>query len=372
MNYSRVWIDSIGYELPPVVVTTQELEERLAPVYQSLRLPAGQLEALTGIVERRWWEPDYPPSQGAIEASRKALAAANVQPEDVEILIYAAVCREQFEPATACRVAAALGINPGAFVYDISNACLGVLNGIVDIANRIELGQIRAGLVVSCETAREINDAMIEEMLQTRDMEVFKSSMATLTGGSGAVAVLVTDGSFCREPRRRLLGGMTQAAPQYYNLCRWGLRNVRTAARHLMAADAAALFHQMQTVTADSVAILKQIMYTDSVSVLRYGADLGLRTWKAFLTRLGWAQDMVDKVICHQVGATHRDTILNALGIALHKEYSTYAYLGNMGTVSLPLTAALAEERKFLRPGDRVGFLGIGSGLNCLMLGVEW
>ena len=46
--------------------------------------------------------------------------------------------------------------------------------------------------------------------------------------------------------------------------------------------------------------------------------------------------------------------------------------LGNIGTVSLPLTAALAEEREFLRPGDRVGFLGIGSGLNCLMLGVEW
>ena len=43
-----------------------------------------------------------------------------------------------------------------------------------------------------------------------------------------------------------------------------------------------------------------------------------------------------------------------------------------MGTVSLPLTAALAEERGILLPGDRVGLLGIGSGLNCLMLGVQW
>ena len=43
-----------------------------------------------------------------------------------------------------------------------------------------------------------------------------------------------------------------------------------------------------------------------------------------------------------------------------------------MGTVSLPLTAALAEDRAFLQPGDRVAFLGIGSGLNCMMLGVEW
>jgi 3-oxoacyl-[acyl-carrier-protein] synthase-3 len=345
MNYSQVFIDAIGYELPPVVVTTQELEARLRPVYEALRLSEGQLEALTGIIERRWWEPGYPPSRGAVLAARKALAMSQVRPQDVQVLIYAAVCREEFEPATACRVAAELGIHPET-IYDISNACLGVLNGIVDIANRIELGQIRAGLVVSCETAREINDVMIETMLQAPNMDVFTKSLATLTGGSGAVAVLVTDGSFDPEPRRRVLGGIMQAAPQYYGLCRWGLQGVLTA--------------------------LRQFTSTDSVAVLRYGVELGLRTWNAFLSRVGWAADTVDKVICHQVGASHRDSILKALGIAEDKEFSTYPFLGNMGTVSLPLTAALAEEREFLRPGDRVGFLGIGSGLNCLMLGVDW
>src|SRR5206468_1780295 len=142
----------------------------------------------------------YPLAEGAVRAARKALEASQVRPNEVEVLIYAAVCRENFEPATACRIAAELGINPSA-LYDLSNACLGVLNGIVDLANRIELGQIRAGLVVSCETAREINDAMIAEMVRKRSMEAFKASLATLTGGSGAVAVLVTDGSFRREPR---------------------------------------------------------------------------------------------------------------------------------------------------------------------------
>jgi 3-oxoacyl-[acyl-carrier-protein] synthase-3 len=345
MNYSHVFLDAIGYELPPVVVTTQELEARLRPVYEALRLSEGQLEALTGIAERRWWEPGYPPSRGAVQAALKALAMSHVRPQDVEVLIYAAVCREEFEPATACRVAAELGINPES-IYDISNACLGVLNGIVDIANRIELGQVRAGLVVSCETAREINDTMIETMLQTRSMEVFTKSLATLTGGSGAVAVLVTDGSFSPQPRRRLLGGTMQAAPQHHRLCRWGLEGMLNAVR--------------------------QFTSTDSAAVLRYGVELGLRTWYAFLNRLGWAADMVDKVICHQVGASHRESILKTLGIAEEKEFSTYPFLGNMGTVSLPLTAALAEEREFLRPGDRVGFLGIGSGLNCLMLGVDW
>jgi acyl-CoA:acyl-CoA alkyltransferase len=351
MHYSRVYIDAIGYELPPVVVTSQELEARLRPVYEKLRLQEGQLEALTGIVERRWWEPGFAVSQGAVLAARKALAASNVRPEDVEVLIYAGVCREQFEPATACRVAEALGVKPHT-VYDLSNACLGVLNGIIEVANRIELGQVRAGLVVSCESAREINDTMIESMLQARTMEQFKTSLATLTGGSGAAAVLVTDGSFGQR-RRRVAGGSTQSAPQYNRLCRWGIETVTS------------------TVTS-ALNVARQFMSTDSVSVLRYGVDLGMRTWDAFRSRLGWAVNMIDKVVTHQVGATHRDTILKALGIAPEKEFSTYEYLGNMGTVSLPLTAALAEEREFIRRGDRVSLLGIGSGLNCLMLGVEW
>jgi 3-oxoacyl-[acyl-carrier-protein] synthase-3 len=356
MNYSRVYMDSFGYELAPVVVTSGELEARLQPVYETLRLPPGQIEALTGIAERRWWEPDFPLSLGAARAARKALAASSVRPEDVQVLIYAAVCRENFEPATACRVASLAGLNPET-IYDVSNACLGVLNGIVDIANRIELGQARAGLVVSCESAREINDIMIDAMLKDRRMEVFKTSLATLTGGSGAVAVLVTDGSFARTPRRRLVGGTMRAEPQHHGLCRWGLATVTALGERGLE---------------NMLHVARQFMSTDSVSVLKYGVDLGLRTWRSFLGKLGWAADTIDKVICHQVGAGHRESVLRALGIDQSKDFCTYPYLGNIGTVSLPLTAALAEERDFLVPGDRVGLLGIGSGLNCLMLGAEW
>ncbi len=60
------------------------------------------------------------------------------------------------------------------------------------------------------------------------------------------------------------------------------------------------------------------------------------------------------------------------IGISEEKDFSTYPFLGNMGTVSLPMTAAIAEERGFLMEGDNVAFLGIGSGLNCMILGLEW
>jgi 3-oxoacyl-[acyl-carrier-protein] synthase-3 len=418
MRYSRVFIESIAYELPPVVVTTSELEARLAPLYQALRVPEGQLEALTGVSERRWWEAGYPLSQGATVAARKALSAASVRPGDVDALIYAGVCREQFEPATACRVASNLGIGDATALYDISNACLGVLNGMIDVANRIELGQVKAGLVVSCESAREINDVMIERMNREPSMELFKNGLATMTGGSGAVAVLLTDGSFTRAGRRRLLGGVAHAAPEHHGLCRWGLENfvprtllppaareraemtrtLEAALAHclrqkLEAVLPAALVRKVESLLAGALrqniegmlpAALSQriesvlpaaftpVMTTDSISVLKHGVALGLRTWNSFLGKLGWMKEQIDKVICHQVGTSHRDAILRTLGIPEHKDFCTYEFLGNMGTGSLPLTAALAEEREFLIPGDRVGFLGIGSGLNCLMLGIHW
>ena len=347
MKYSKVQITSLGYELAPVVVTSSELESRLEPLYKALRFAPGQLQALTGIRERRWWEPGYPLSRGAAAAGRKALENAGLKPSDLGALVYTGVCREQFEPATACRVADSLGVGGDAAIFDISNACLGVLNGILEVANRIELGQIRAGLVVSCESAREINDIMINRMLAEKNMERFASSIATLTGGSGAVAVLLTDGSFPGVTGHRLLGGKTQAAPEHHGLCLWG-------------------------VTPDGSGKYVQSMATDAVSVMNFGVELGRRTWAAFLAEMGWQASSVDRVVCHQVGSAHQSAILKTLGIPADKDFTTFEYLGNMGTVSLPLTLAIAAEREEILPGERVGLLGIGSGLNCLMLGVEW
>ncbi|MGV8121060.1 MAG: 3-oxoacyl-ACP synthase III [Candidatus Xenobiia bacterium LiM19] len=347
MIYKNVYLDSIGYVLPPIVMTTSELEERLSPLLEKLHIPEGQIEHLTGISERRWWDAGYPLSRGAGDAARKAIEKSCVPPGDIDIVIYGGVCRESYEPATACRVAASLGINPRSLVYDISNACLGVLNGIIDIANRIALGHSRAGLVVSAETAREINEIAIARMLEKGTMEYFIGSLATLTGGSGAVALLLTDGSYSALKSRRLVGGVACAAPEFHHLCRWGVEEIDTL---------------NYTIS----------MYTDSTAVLKHGVELGKKTWDYFLCELGWKPSDVDRTICHQVGSSHQDTILKTLGIPLEKDFVTFPYLGNIGTVSLPITAAIAEERGVLSRGDLVSFLGIGSGLNCMMMGWEW
>jgi len=346
MRYRNVIIESIGYELAPNVVTAEDLESRLSPLYNRLHLKPGQLEQLTGIEESRYWEPDFKLSEGAIRAGRKALDQTAIPADQIGMLIYGAVCRENLEPATACAVADGLGVSTKAQIYDISNACIGILNGILQVANAIELGQIRAGLVMACESCRQIVDATIDRMLQAGNMETFKHCVATLTGGSGAAAVLISDGSFGHSGSR-LQGGIVKNAVQHHRLCTWGPdTGIPASAPH--------------------------VMNTDSAGVLQNGVRLGTETFRAFLQELGWGNDKPDKIICHQVGTAHQQAILNAIGVPASKDFTTFRYLGNMGTVSLIVTAAIAAERGFLSTGDHVGFLGIGSGLNCLMLGIEW
>ena len=354
-KYKRVYLSALDYELGPQIVTTAELEARLAPTYAQLNLQPGQLEAWTGIVERRWWERDARLSAGAAAAARKAMAKTSVRSDDLGALIYAGVCRENFEPATACAVADAIGVRGGVSVYDLSNACLGVLNGMLEIANRIELGQIRAGLVVSCESAREINEIALARLTDEArgglGMDMFAETLATFTGGSGAVAVLLTDGSFAGEQGHRLRGAVSVVAPEHHRLCRWGLEPLDAAAGGQGYA---------------------QYMATDSVAVLKHGVNLGQQTWQLFLREMGWTPELVDRVICHQVGSGHQDAILKSLNVPRDKDYTTYRFLGNMGTAALPVTAAIAAERGVLSAGQNVGFLGIGSGLTCLMMGLEW
>ena len=346
MHWNRVCLESIGYELPEERVTTADLERRLEPVYRALHLGKGQIEALTGVRERRFWPQGTSMSDVATRASRKALDLAGVSSGDIGTLIYAGVSRDNLEPATACAVAEGLGVGPEAIVFDISNACLGVLNGMVDIANQIELGQIRAGMVVSAESPREINESSLERLLDNPNLEDFRYTVATFTGGGGAVGVVLTDEEFSFS-QRRLLGGVAQTAPEWHRICRWG------PPRGLLGQYA-------------------NVMNTDAPTVLKQGLALGGGTWARFTEALGWRLEDVDKVICHQVGSGHRRLLLQTLGLVPEQDFATFETLGNVGTVSLPITAALAEEAGFFAPGDRVGFLGIGSGLNCVMLGLEW
>ena len=151
MNYKNVFLEGIACHLPKNIVTSSELEQRLSPLYERLKLPYGRLDMMSGIKERRFWDKGTFPSHVASIAGENAIQQSGIDPSEIGCLINASVCRDFLEPATATLVHHNLNLQSNAMVFDISNACLGVLNGMVHVANMIELGQIRAGLIVAGE-----------------------------------------------------------------------------------------------------------------------------------------------------------------------------------------------------------------------------
>jgi 3-oxoacyl-[acyl-carrier-protein] synthase-3 len=113
-------------------------------------------------------------------------------------------------------------------------------------------------------------------------------------------------------------------------------------------------------------------MSTDYEGVLKNGLRLAPITWEATKEELGWKNSDVDRVFTHQVSVVHSKLLFQTLGLDLSKDFSTVEYLGNIGSVSLPITVAIGIDHGCVTPGDKVAMLGIGSGLVCLMLGLEW
>ncbi|MCP4245723.1 MAG: 3-oxoacyl-ACP synthase III [bacterium] len=347
MHYENVCLESFGYALPECVVTSAELERQLAPVYERFNLHEGRLELMSGIRERRFWEPGTLPSEASTRAGRRALEASRVEPDEIGCLFHTAVSRDFLEPATASVVHHNLALPPEAAVYDISNACLGFLNGMINLANMIELGQVTRGLIVAGESSRQLVETTIAALLGDSDLtkRQLKDAFASLTIGSGAVGLVMAHRSVSKTGHR-LLGGALRAATDHNGLCRG---------------------------TADTGfdREAQMLMSTDAETLLIHGCALAGQTWDRFCRTLGWSAADVDRTYTHQVGVAHRERLYETIGVDPAKDYATLECLGNVGSVSLPLTMAMGLEQDPPSPGTRVAMMGIGSGLNCIMLGVR-
>ena len=339
----HVCLDTFAYALPPRVLTSNELEARLTPVYQRLKLPAGRLQMMSGIESRRLWPNGTRPSQAATLAGEAAIKRAGIDREKLECLIFTSVSRDMLEPATASFVHQGLRLSDNCLLFDLSNACLGFLDGMLMLAQMIELGRIEHGLVVAGETAEELLDSTVRMLLEDQSLtrKTIKPVFASLTIGSGSVALYMRR-ALAEERQPRLVHAVWHANTRYSNLC----QGAGSAAGVLMA--------------------------TDSEDLLVRGIETAAAAWGKFSSMPGWSGVDIACFFCHQVGAAHARLLCEKLAIDPAKNFQTLAHFGNTGSVSAPLTMALGIEAGVFRPGMKAALLGIGSGINCLMLGIEW
>jgi acyl-CoA:acyl-CoA alkyltransferase len=346
MKFKRASLASIGYVLPPEVLTSEQLEMQLEPLYSRLNLPSGRLELMSGIRERRLWYPGTRITDPSIESSRRAIQALDIDPQRIGCLIHASVCRDYLEPATACGVHAAIGISKQAWVYDVSNACLGIMNAAIQIAMMIEAGVIEAGIAVGTENSRGLMESTIAQLNRDEALtrQTIKPAFASLTIGSGSCAWLIAD-------RQRfdmegvLFAGTAIANTSHHQLC--------------------------QSDTDQAGGAMQPLMNTDSERLLEEGVATGAAAFEAIQKELAWHTDDIQATVCHQVGSTHRRRMLERVGLPIERDFATFERLGNTGSVALPTALGIGLNEDQLGDRSKVMLMGIGSGINSIMLAAD-
>ncbi len=341
MKFENVGIEGMAYSLPSEIVSSVQLEERLAPLYERLNLRPGRLELMTGIKERRFWPADMNPSVASAQAGRNLLQKG-INSNGIDLLIHSAVCRDRLEPATASYVHGLMDLGGNTQILDVSNACLGFINAVTLAAGMIESGQIKRAVIVAGENGKPLVDRTIDLLNDSNlNRREIKPYFANLTIGASAVAWSIARRELIDENAPLLGSTGCETDTSYNKLCEGDTEG-------------------------DGL-----IMQTDSEELLHAGISVAKRAWDKFTETSGWSTQTPEFIVTHQVGKAHTSAVFESLGLDLNKNFSTYETLGNCGSVSLPITYTMACEQSPQRQTQPCSLLGIGSGLSSIMFSVN-
>ena len=162
----------------------------------------------------------------------------------------------------------------------------------------------------------------------------YANQFATLTLGDGAAAAVISRSTSGRDGHR-LVGGVARAGTQHHELCVGSVGDMRT----------------------------------DTKALLTNGLKLVVDAWsEAEADGFSWTD--AERVITHQISTPYTEAFVNSVGVDPQRVPITFDQWGNVGPASIAMT--LSDESKRLNGGDKVVALGVGSGLNTLLLEFEW
>ena len=325
----RVGITAVATSLPEAQLTSTDLQQRVERA-SGFRLPAGLFEHLTGIRTRRIAADDEYASTFAIRAARTALQRAGVDPQELDLLVFASASRDIVEPATAHIVQAELGSR--AHVFDVTNACNSFLNGIDVARSMILAGRARRALVVTGETPTRAMRWSLASPGQARD------AFAGYTFGDGGAAVIL-------EPVAR--GGIVDVDTETHSE-HWSVGGIfGGGSRYPRDLDHTYFSGEGHT--------LKGVFEKIGPGIL-----------ERLLTRTGWDWSDFARVLVHQVTRPYLDRFVEVTGVPKELLEITVEDLGNMASATLGVQ--LDRVSPTLRRGDRVLFVGLGGGISVTTL----
>ncbi|MFF4407476.1 3-oxoacyl-ACP synthase III family protein [Streptomyces sp. NPDC001404] len=326
-------IAQVAVHVPPDRQTGEEIEDDVRARNPGIRLLPGLLRQMYGFEERRVAPAGTWPSDLAAEAGRHALDRAGLGPDAVDLLIFASAGEDVEEPATAHIVAHKLGVT--APVFDVQNACNGVLNALEIADSLIRTGRYERVLV----TTGERNSLL--SALPVRDRAELSQFLPVCTLGDLGAALLLE-----ASDRPGLLGSAFRA-----NSAGW---HAATVTNPYIGPQPGA-----QTVRFDFRALAA------SYAGMEVAALDTLRS-------MGHTPDDFRLFCVQQPSVPTTRAILRALGVPEDRTVATFPRYGNVATANLPLQLVEAEQRGMVHPGDLVAMFGLASGASAGMLLMEW
>ncbi|MFJ5984554.1 3-oxoacyl-ACP synthase III family protein [Lentzea sp. NPDC092896] len=312
--------------------TVSDAEDRFRADNPGISMSRGVLHHMYGLLERTVADAEDQPSDLAVRAARTVLDQHGTAPADVDLLIYTGILADMEEPATAHVVAEKLGLS--APVFDLKNACNGVLNGIEVADAFIRAGQYRRVLVVSAEVSTRETRRTLEN---PKDVLVALPSLSTGDMGS---AVLV-------EARERpgVLGSRFFANS-------WGWEAATLPNPY---ANNRVLGH----------------LRIDSAKLVASFDGMADRIERA-MTEIGVKPGDLDFACVHQPSVAFTRLACEWAGVTADQIIPTFAAHGNVATNTIPLQLAMALETGRLQSGDLVGLFGYASGASVGVMVCEW
>jgi 3-oxoacyl-(acyl-carrier-protein) synthase III len=325
----HIRILSAASALPDRVRSSDDVDDLIAAHSCSYRHRRGLVEALSGVRTRRVAEDDVQCSDLAACAATRALSAAGIQPLDVDLVIFAAAGQDLVEPATAHIVQEKIGTS--AQVFDVKNACNSFLNGMQLAESLILTGAAEIALV----TVGEICSRGVRWNI--RDFDDFRRMCPGFTMGDAGAAVVLGRSSDERGIFYRRFAALSS---------HWRLATI----------PGGGSMHPR----GDDFTYLEG----DGRRLKDTFVEHGPAIFRRMLCESGAHITDFSRVLVHQATVPYLSELLACTGIPMDVVEHTVADLGNMAAASLPVGYARALEAGTIRPGDRVLWLGLASGIS--------
>ena len=309
MIWSR--IVGTGSYLPPKVVTNDDLARQMDTSDEWIR-------TRTGIRQRHIAEPSQASSDLAVEASRAALAAARILPQEIDLIIVATSTPDYIFPSTACIMQAKLGMK-GCAAFDIQAVCSGFVYALAIADKLIRSGQHRCALIVGAEVYSRILD--------------WKDRGTAVLFGDGAGAVILR-----ADSKPGIMASALHADGSYVDIL------------------------SVPGNVCGGKIVGSPFLRMDGQAVFKFAVKVLDEVARETLAMCGLTPADVDWLIPHQANLRILEATARKLGIDPSKLIVTVDRHGNTSAASVPLALDVAIRDGRIKPGHKIMLQGVGGG----------